>query len=235
MNKPIIRDYDRNEQLLPPASKNRMANFKCLQSKLINLSSHNLSHERIKEIDQGLLKCASKSHNELILNKSSQKQALKQSLAEAILDWDCTWDINLSLVVPKGNPAYSSSTHLSKFLHGYFKAIEAIVFKGVPRRNRRSITKVVVLEHADGIGWHCHVIIASPENTSTDELNRIMQHEWFKRIGIYDNAKFNPERFYHSTCHHDKFVAYSLKHAIDTNNHNLELAKGIIDAYNCNN
>ena len=194
--------------------------------------SRHLSDQQINEINTALHNSATNDRIRLLLGKSENKTRLKQSLAEYIMNWECNWDIDLSLLVPRGNKAYNSQVHLSKFLHGYFKAIDAVVYGHISSRLRPKLNRFVVTEHADGVGWHCHAIIATPVHFDRAALDNVMRRIWFERIGIYDNPKFNPDRFYCSNIHNDAFIKYSLKYAIDTNNLDLDLSKGVIDLYN---
>ena len=175
-----------------------------------------------------------KDRQSALLHRSPSRAAIKQSLADSIGDWNCTWDIDLALTLPSNHPASHAPNHkaLSAFLVGYFSRVEADIFSHQSRRQRSKLIRYVVLEHADGVGWHSHAIIASPAHLDVTTTNNVMRRHWYKSVGTIRNKNYDPNRLYWSDIHQHDYIAYSLKHAIQTSNCNLDMIKGTMCEFN---
>lgn len=234
MNNQIINpsSYDLQSILAEIRKNAEKHNRDHIQTNSAQSSSILSTGEYLHELQSTINRMADKSRLQSLINRCEDKLRMKHVLANTIAGWVDNWDVDVTLLVPQSNVAYSSQTHLSKFLNGYFKSLDAIVYGHIPRRQRPKIARFVVNEFADGVGWHCHAVIATPVGFDRTHLDQIMRKTWFERIGVNDNPKFDPSRFYCSQTHNDRYISYSLKHAIEMDNINFDLSKGVIDLYN---
>ncbi|MEK4034883.1 hypothetical protein WOC76_09375 [Methylocystis sp. IM3] len=171
-----------------------------------------------------------KQHRNLLLNQHTKRRKLRQALADDVANWNCTWDIDLALTLPRSHPAAhaSSPAPLVNLLRRYFTAVDARVFPNQSRKHRQQLHRFVVIEHAEGVGWHMHGLVASPSHIDIVATNNILRSQWYQAIGEITDERMDSRRYYWSDIHQDDYIHYCLKHVIQTNNSEIDISKGTI-------
>lgn len=171
-----------------------------------------------------------KQHRNMLLNQHTERRKLRQALADDIANWECVWDIDLALTLPRSHPAAHAPNPapLVNLLRRYFTAVDARVFPNQSRKHRQHLHRFVVLEHVEGVGWHMHGLVASPSHTSIVATNNILRSQWYQAIGEITDDKMDSRRYYWSDIHQTDYIPYCLKYVIQTNNSEIDTSKGTI-------
>lgn len=168
----------------------------------------------------------------LALGSDSKKIEHKAAWVDWVEGWTTNFDLNVCWHVPKQmRAAQEGYGHewLQKQLSAYFKQVELQIFSNIPKRQRPKLERFVVLEYTDGVGWHAHALIATPENVKQAQLQEILRDTWESRVGQYCTDDFKKRLFWIDKAKHG-YLSYCLKHAIhleDSDNF-----KGIFDHTN---
>lgn len=165
---------------------------------------------------------------------ATSQKVLEQK--DAWVDWVEGWTTNFDLDVCWHVPnemraAQQGYGHewLQKQLSSYFKQVELQLFKSIPQRQRPKLERFVVLEHEDGVGWHAHALIATPEQCKQAHVQEVLRDTWEKRVGQFCKEEFKQRLFWIRKAEVG-YLSYCLKRAIDVGNN--DNSKGIFDYKN---
>lgn len=128
---------------------------------------------------------------------SSVRQQRQDRYKAAIKHWlDDTgvkWDVCATLHTPKAmrdaEKGYTAEWLANK-LREYFNALDRTVYKAAHKNRGERVLRYVVLEYEEGVGWHAHVAIKTPEGESSTELIQLADKLWRKKCKQYTNGKF---------------------------------------------
>lgn len=200
-----------------------------LQSVLSEIQANALNRD-MDHYRNELQRLRIRAHKNRLLYHDAKRSQLCRALANDIANWSCNWDIDLALTLPRSHPAAHAPNPslLANLLRRYFAGVDARIFPDQSRKHRPKLYRLVVLEHAEGVGWHMHGLVSSPKHSSITNTNHILRGQWYQALGEITDDRMDTRRFYWSDIHQTEYIPYCLKYVIQTNNSEIELSKGTI-------
>jgi hypothetical protein len=165
---------------------------------------------------------------------ASSQQVVEQKAAwvEWVEGWEANFDLDVCWHVPREmRVAQDGYGHewLQKQLSAYFKQVELQIFQSIPVRQRPKLERFVVLEFEDGVGWHAHALIATPEQCKKADLEEILRTTWERRVGLFCRDEFKSKLFWIRKAG-PGYLGYCLKSAVDVGYN--DQSKGVFDYKN---
>lgn len=94
------------------------------------------------------------------------------------------------------NGAYDDVA-FSSCLRKYFNKLDATVFKSAYWRKRVRLARAIVLEYADGVGWHAHGVICTQFSKLPEEqIIKLITSKWHKHLGRFGRGSFSDHLVY---------------------------------------
>lgn len=82
-----------------------------------------------------------------------------------------------------------SAHWFQKKLKHYLNKLDREVLRSAHRRKHVKIWRLVTLEHAEGVGWHAHALMATPEGHSRSKVMNWAAWMWMAELGdAYQNS-----------------------------------------------
>ena len=145
-------------------------------------------------------------------------------------DWDtaCCWHVPDALRSVKNGWGKS---WLETRMKNYFDAVDRRTFRGTPLKHRAKVKRYITLEHSDGVGWHAHGLVETPQHMQIDEFRQLLAETWKGYLMKWTNPKF-ADRLVYLKDLEGGYAAYSTKHAIQVHETSTHLVQGEIDLNN---
>lgn len=171
---------------------------------------------------------------------SSLKQAYETWLEAEKVEWDLAISLhapNQLRVAERGFDEY----WLQKKLMHYFNVLDRRLFKTKHRRHQIRMQRLVVLGHAESVGWHAHVCIVTPQHIQQDKLAAAMHLLWLKHMNVKNtaNTAFKDKLFWAEPIS-GNYQSYTLLNATElsgitsgTHYGTEQTTQGTLDILNC--
>lgn len=159
------------------------------------------------------------------------KTRLRKAHAAWMEEWVGGWDLAACLHVPNSMRAAQAGwgwEWLQRHVAIYFKTVDACVFNTRNGKDVSSVKRFIVYEHADGVGWHAHILLATPDHISRDDYVLLLRNKWQRRVQRFCDGIFDEHLFYCEPVR-GRYMDYCLKHAIETEDRSTAQKKAVID------
>jgi hypothetical protein len=146
--------------------------------------------------------------------------ALDIAYREAVRQWVVGngADLAASFLLPRALIARLNSTQiradeiaLSKQLTHCFNQLDRQVYKSAHRYHDVRVPRFVALERTDEIGWHAHVLIATPAHLKPSTLSDMVQRLWLRQLREFISPRF-ADKLYWAEHITGNYLEYSTKH-----------------------
>jgi hypothetical protein len=165
---------------------------------------------------------------------STAKQRLREAYADWLDEWGDGWDLACSLHVPNSMRAAQAgwgSDWLGRQVGAYFNKIDQRVFNDKYAAKRKRVQRFITYEHADGVGWHAHLLLLTPSHLTPADYIELLRETWRQRVQRFTDDRFDDRLFYCQPIR-GRYRGYCLKHAIELGDHTGRPSKGMIDLDN---
>ena len=170
----------------------------------------------------------------MAFHPSKRRLEQKEAVINWVEGWESNFDLDVCFHVPKEMRVIQNGNGhewLQKQLSAYFNIVEKELFKSIPVRQRQKLSRFIVLEHANSVGWHAHALIATPDNCKQAQVCDVMRDIWERRVGQYCKDEFRQRLFWIRKSEFG-YLNYCLKYVIENNDNANAVNKGIIDLEN---
>lgn len=162
-----------------------------------------------------------------------EKKAVKEAWNSWVDEWGhwdtaCCWHVPDALRSTKDGWGKS---WLETRMKNYFDAVDRRTFRGTPLKHRAKVKRYITLEHSDGVGWHAHGLVETPEHMQVDEFRELLAETWTGYLAKWTNPKFANRLVYLQDVR-GGYTAYSAKKAIHVHETSEHLVQGEIDLNN---
>ena len=162
-----------------------------------------------------------------------EKKKVKQAWTGWVDEWGnwdtaCCWHVPDALRSAKDGWGKS---WLENRMKNYFDAVDRRTFRGTPLKHRAKVKRYITLEHSDGVGWHAHGLVETPQHMQIDEFRQLLAETWKGYLMKWTNPKF-ADRLVYLKDLEGGYAAYSTKHAIQVHETSTHLVQGEIDLNN---
>ena len=123
------------------------------------------------------------------------------------------WDLCVTLNVPDRLRVIEDGWDdrwLEIELKKYFSDVDRAVFGPALHRKGNHVLRWVVLEWAQGVDWHAHALLKTPDSFSRDDYLQLLKMKWLKRRSRFCTEQFKPFLF-HSQIRKGDFFYYTIK------------------------
>lgn len=190
--------------------------------------------EKNAEVKQRIEKLHLEDKRTVALGSKEYRETARQSAIDWVNDWDvklnlaCCWHASDFLRDQQGG---RDETWLQRHLSTYFNKLVMRVYGHMPVRLRPNIARLITLEHADGVGWHAHGLVATPAHMTSNEFSMILHELWIEQMGNCHFGSFGKRIFW---CEQSGsgYLPYILKSATEKNGHRHGELKGLLDVHN---
>jgi hypothetical protein len=125
------------------------------------------------------------------------------------------WDLCVTLNVPNRLRVIENGLDdrwLEVELKKYFTDVDRAVFGPAQQRKGNHVLRWVGLEWAQGVEWHAHMLLKTPQSFSRDDYLQLLKLKWHKRRARFCTEDFKPFLF-HAQVRKGDFSKYSIKNA----------------------
>jgi hypothetical protein len=140
------------------------------------------------------------------------------------------WDICATLHVAEAKRKAAqgwTADWLSAELRHYFNRLDRHIFKSAHRRHGARFNRLITLELSEGVGWHAHALLQTPEGMQQTAFISLADQLWQAQQGRYAAAHFQ-SRLSVIEPLHGNFAYYMIKSVHD----GADNSRGVLDLRN---
>lgn len=127
------------------------------------------------------------------------------------------WDLAISMHLPAALIAHLNQTKVQadditfgRELNYCFNRLDRKLFKSAHRNHGVRVPRDVTLEFTERVGWHAHVLMASPKHIGPSATSLLLQRLWLKQIRPFISRQFE-DRLYWARTFEGGYFLYMTK------------------------
>lgn len=140
--------------------------------------------------------------------------------------WDVCATLHVAEAKRKAQQGWTADW-LSAELRHYFNQLDRRIFKSAHRRHGTRVNRFITLENSDGVGWHAHTLLQTPEGMQQAAFIALADQLWQAQQARYAAAHFQ-SRLSVIEPLHGNFAYYMIKSVHD----GADNSTGVLDLGN---